>query len=310
MTEHRVWLLVPVVAILAGVHRWAALHTPDGTEVGQFTASVALLTPVACVILWGAAALFDRPRRGVAVPLTARRRTATVGMLGIGVPATLTTWALTQLTSAAAALALLLPLLIMVPRGVTRRWWGPVSVITAVTGVVLLVFGRNAGLGLDTAQAVYLTLTPGGARPGVEALLAVVALLVSGWCTTRLFRGLSTIGHTGKDGVWLAGAGAVVPVAAAVCTGVAPMCNAWVIVAAGCVALSLLALQYLATRYGAAVCAVAFLLGALSTTVATVWFTGAPFTTMMRNGTVLLLAATAVLLHCSARVGTDRRSAS
>lgn len=312
MTKHRGWLIVPIVATLAGIQRWAALHTPDGTDVGQFTASVALLTPVACGLLWGAvAALFDRARRNSATPPpAARRKTVVAGVLGIGVPATLTTWALTHLTNAAAVLALLLPLLIIMPRGGTRRWWGAVSTIAAVAGVALLVFGRNAGLGLDAPQAVYLALTPGGTRPGTGALLAVAALVVSGWCTARLLRELPAIGRTGRDGAQLAAAGAVLPVAAAVCTGVVPMVNTWVIVAAACTALSLLALGHLGARFGTAVGAVAYLLGALSTTAATVWFTGAPFTTMMRNGTVLLLAATAALLYSAARGGTDRRSAS
>jgi len=315
--HRRTTLLVPIVALLAGVSRRAYLETPTGTRTWQYPASIHLLGLLTALLLSGILVLYRRlPAAGTT---THRRQTTeasevaindgrrarellTLGTTGLLLPVLLTAWASTKLAHAFILLMLLVPLLLLRGRRDGTRAGIPSALVAA--GVALLALGKASGLGLGPVPAAYFTLTVGGTRPGTDTLLAMVALGAGAALTTRFLRALSLTStdrdRTRTTAMILAPVGTALPVLALI-DGYPPVIDAWTITAGIAVAATLLCIARIARRLGPHGAAIALAAGALPASFATARFNDVPLTTPMRIGAFLMICGTVTAARAARR---------
>lgn len=325
MKHRRTALLIPVVALLAGVSRRAFLETPTGTRTWQYPASIHLLGLLTALLLAGILLLSGRLLSGrlLSAGTTTRRRQTpeasevaigdgrsvrellTLGTTGLLLPALLTAWASTKLTHAFTLLTLLVPLLLLRRRRAGTRAGIPNALVGA--GVALLALGKAAGLGLGPVPAAYFTLTVGGTRPGTETLVAVAALVVGATLTARFLRALSLTStdhnQARTTAMLLAPAGTAVPVLSLI-DGHPPVIDAWTLTAGIALAATLLCVTRIARRIGPHGAAIALVAGALPASFATARFNDVPLTTPMRIGAFLLICGTVAAARAARRAAS------
>jgi len=288
-------LLLPLIAVMAGVQRRAFLETPTGFRVWQYVAGVSLLGFVVALLVAAMTSdtlVLRRVSKPRDWPLDLRgdRELVKAGISGLLLPMMLTAWASTRTAHTFAVLLLLVPLLAL-HKGVK----GPRNVLPLLlvsAGVVFLSLGKVAGLGLGFAPSMYFVLTVGGVRPGPGTLLGLVALVLAAVLTARFLRTFPDVvplARGGRSAALLLAPCVFVLSAFSFVGGYLPVVNLWTLAAGVAIVSTLLAFKALMRVSGPAAASVALAMGALPASVATARFNEVPMTTVMRIGALLLV---------------------
>jgi len=288
---------LPLTAVSLGLQRHASLQASGDHDGWRHAAGV----HIAAVVLLAGSSLVGRLRRdrGTASGSTGERDTRTVLVHGaalLAVPALLVIWSRGTLSFAAAGIAAIAAALAALRRGpdapATRPFATPV--LLAATGVVLLVFGRNAGLGLPLGPSLYLPLSRGPRHPDASTLLSLSALVAAGIAWAALWRRAHRHGYhaptAGRTTLLLLAPGAFALGAGSLLTGNAPDLGPWTLVGGAALAASVHGTMRLAAGASPAAAGVATLGGCLAAGVATRAHYDNAFTTPMLAGAGLVAA--------------------
>jgi len=289
-------LLLPLIAVMAGIQRRAFLETPTGSRVWQYVAGVSLLGFVVALLVATLTRVLPLASRRVSwsldwpLDLRGDRKLVKAGTSGLLLPMMLTAWASARTAHTFTVLLLLVPLLAL-HRGVK----GPRSVLPLLlvsAGVVFLSLGKVAGLGLGFAPSMYFVLTVGGVRPGPGTLLGVAALVSAAVLTARFLRtfpGVVPLARGGRSAALLLAPCVFVLSVFSFVGGYLPVVNFWTLAAGAAIVATLLAFKALIRISGPVAASMALAVGALPASVATARFNEVPMTTPMRIGALLLV---------------------
>lgn len=303
---------LPLVAIALGLQRTTSLR--GSGDAWTHAAGVHLLAVVLLAGAVGAARLRQRPER----PRTAQN-TLAEGTFLLAAPTLLILWTQSTLSHAAIGLAAVTAALVTLggrpaaggsDETAARTFAAPVTL--ASVGVLLLIFGRNAGLGLQLAPSLYLPLSRGPRHPDGGTLLALLALLAAGaawgllWRRNGSRRRNENGAHSALDTLLLLLPAAAALLATTLSRGQTPDLTTATMIGGGALAVTVHGTMRLAA-HGAPTAAIATLGGCLAAAVATRVHYGNTFTAPMIAGAVLVVTGVAAARRRTSRT-TRRRT--
>ncbi len=293
--------ILPAVLLMVAVQHHAFSHARSGIGIWQYLAAVHIVALGVSLVIAGIGAA----RRHQDAPATAFDRASVVrllaaGSLSIALPAVLLLWSQGKLSNAATGIAAFAAVAALS----TRRRSRATRRITVAGGIVslgsmLVIFGRNTGLGLAPLPFVYLPLVRGAGHPDGRTLVSLLALVAGGFLTARLWRQAERLGFAADPRPYtttlLLAPGAAVLLLATILKETTPAFSYWAVVGG----TAFYAYTSLATRLAAAVhpvaAAVTTLAGVLPASVSTSLRYDVHMTTVMLIGGALIVAGMLLL---------------
>lgn len=303
--------LLPALLALGAISRYAESRT--GTDPGERTAGAVVIALMLVAALCAGRAI-RRGRRERSMDVTTARPTVlailTTGTLGLGAPLALIAWSRHTLNPNAVGVAAVVTVLFLARRSGRRNL---LIAAAAISGTALLVVGRTTGLGFPPVRAAYLSIVSGAVLNLGEALVAIAAVIAAGALTAFLHRRIANAPYIAEARTLLL---LLLP-AALVTTGAALLDGhtaalrgemLWTVVAGGTALAQLATIITLVRRSSQLAAAIGVLVAFLPAIVVSSRLQGAPLTTPMRIGAVLVIAAALLLrrtLGSPSRDGTD-----
>lgn len=290
---------LPMVALSFGIQRYAHLHGAGGLPhaAGVHLAAVAVLV---------ATHLLRRRNRDARTPKQNAEAGASFGVYVraatlLAVATLLILWAMETLSYAATGLAALIAAVLALRKASDRSLAAEfiIPILLGGVGVLLLVFGRNAGLGLQTLPSLYLPLSRGPRQPDASTVTALSALMVAGMLWTGLWRRAAGYGYRRRGDhafrtLLLVAPSAALLVAGTLASGARPVIGTWTLPAGIALAVTVHGTMRLAALVTPAAAGTAVLGGCLSSALVSRVHYGNSLTSTMLAGAFLVAASLAI----------------